>query len=189
MPGDYELQIGQRVEVVTRGLANDKLGPRRDPERRPGDLPDRVEVLLTEVQAEPGVHELDVGRRHEDVVIPAAFIDPPLRGRSVQLADQGGIRRGMPRRLHPDVVAPRPALLLTEQVADHRAVAERNDPRSPIRRERLLDGRPRHLRSLERGIHQRLCEPVPAMPLGEQRGGAVDVAGLERTDLDPRGMG
>lgn len=55
---------------------------------------------------------------------------------------------------------------------------------SPIGRERLRDGRPRGIEALERGIEQGLGESVAAMSLGEQGGGAVEVALLERTDLD-----
>ena len=184
-----DLHVGQRIEIVPGRAPNDQLGAGHDAERCRRNLPDRVQMLLAEVEAEPGVDERVVRCRHQHVVVDSTGIDPRPGGCGVQLAKDPGLHGSMPGCLHPDVLAPELAFLLADQVADDLALATRDDAGRPIRGERRLDCHARDRRVLIRWVEQRLGPAVPPMSIGEQGSGAVERIGRERIDRDPRAIG
>ena len=106
MRRQHELELGERVQVVGLLGPDDQLdtGTTRSP---PRDLADGMDVLLAEVQPEPRIDELDVRRRHEDVLVEPPSAAQASARNGVQRANHRWLRGRVAGGLDPDVGAPR----------------------------------------------------------------------------------
>ena len=96
----------ERVDVVARRRTEREL--RRHLDDRVGGhrLADRVDVLVPEADAEPGVDEGRVGRGDDRVVRGAPVCDPALRCGRIEVAHELRLHHSVPGGLDPDVRAP-----------------------------------------------------------------------------------
>src|SRR5207244_2958923 len=117
-------------------------------------------------QPEPGVEELRVGRRHEDVVRRQALLEPAGRGLAPDVPQPLRIGRRVPGRVDPDVGPPP---VFGPCSAEHVRAVREGSGRSL--REQCSD-----LCAVV-GVSGQLREhlPVPLVPLGQQLGCGVDV--------------
>ena len=184
-PGEVQrqdtLQLDERLDVLTCRPPDRQLGARNDAERSWRRLARGMQVLLAEVEAEPRVDQARVRRRHQDVVVRTLLADPLCRGGRVQPADDLGRLGGVPRRLDPHVLAPgRIRLGDPDEEARDPASTNGNPGRRRCIGEEGLDLRAGGRRRFVHGVQRRLGGPVLAMPLGEQRGGGIEIARGER---------
>jgi hypothetical protein len=148
----------------------------------------RVEVLLAEVEAEPGLHDVFVRGGHQDVLVGSTRVDPRRRSDRIQRPDDGRAARGVSCRLHPDVAAPQRRILRDpDEEPDERPARRRRPGRGRVGCEQPFDLAPRLAARLVCGVEQGLCQPVPAMPRGEESSCRVEIPRLEWTDLDTSG--
>jgi hypothetical protein len=180
-------ELGQGRDVLAPGEADHQLAPRDDGEGIRRRLPDGVDVLLPELEPEPGVDERRVGRGDEDMVVRQACLDP-RRGRDrVQLPGHLRLAGRVARRLDPDVRAPGGVPRASDHVADDGAVALRDPGAGALGRQGRPDLPPGDLGRLVGGIEGGLGQSVPAVSIGEERGGGPQVARFEGPDREPAG--
>ena len=137
-------------------------------------------MLCAEGEAEPGVDELGVGRRHERVVLVAPAGEPLLGGDRVQIPDELRLAHGVARVFHPHVRAPGlVGTMGSEQVADELAVADRGRAGPLVQGPERLD-----LPAIvEAGGQARLNRALAVVALLEQGRGSLDVLLGERLNL------
>ena len=92
----HDLEAAEDRDVAPLGAADDEAVARaqRLAGRRRGA--DRVHMLLPEPTPEPGVDERRVRRRDDGVVARRALVDPARGREPVQVADDLGLRDGVP---------------------------------------------------------------------------------------------
>ena len=100
-----ELELGQGVDVVADGPP-DLDARKAHGERCTRCLPDRVDVLLSEAEPEPGVDERGVARGDDGVVRRATLVDPAGCREGIEVARRLGLGDGVAGRLDPDVRPP-----------------------------------------------------------------------------------
>ncbi len=152
-----------------------------EPRRR--HLPDRVDVLLPEAEAEPRVDQLWIGGRDDGIVRRPALLDPARGCERIEVAGRFRLAHGMARRFHPDVRPPRGIRpRRADQVADGGSAACRDRSRR-VRCREGLDRGPGDDRLLERGREAGLEQAVGTVALCQQLGGLVDDVRGERMEL------
>ena len=158
------------------------------PDSSPGsDLAQRVDVLVPEPDPEPRVDQGGVGRRDDHVVRRPALLDPARRGRRVEIPCELGLADGLPCRLDPHVRAPAGVVAVgAEEESDGPRPVEGDDAGGAVGGEQGLDLRQRRSGILVARGERGLGAALGALALREQAGGAWDVVGGERDDLEAR---
>jgi hypothetical protein len=159
------------VEVVQLRLA--RPGRERGVLRQ---LTDAERVLLAEPEAEPGVHELRIRRRGNDIVSAPAGLDPARRRPGVDIAHVLGVLGGVAGGLHPDVRSPEVvALAHPDDVGDDAAVPGRHRARRVVGAPQTFHFGPGLGWILVPPREQRFRLAVAAMARREELTGGVEV--------------
>ena len=183
-PGARERDVDapQRRDVAALGEPERQAGRDRERLARVRRLADRVDVLLPEPDAEPGVHELRVGRGHDRVVAGGALVHPAARGEPVQIADRLGLDHRVTGPLDPAVRSPHRRARRTQQIAHELVAAMRDGPGRPVDRRDRRDLAPGGGGVLVGRGQARLRQPLDAVAGGQQPARAVERVGRERAD-------
>ena len=185
MQGQRHVDLGEDRQVPTFGAPNGQALLERWLELAPHRLTQRVDLLLSEAEAEPRIQRLCVRRgRDHKMVRPLLVRDPDPGGSGIGLANCLHVRAATPRVLDPHVRAPCLVRSWSAQHVGDCSSVQRDDRSGRIR---LLEQRGNLLTSrggeLESTIESEDLPPLMAVALGEEPACLVEIIGAERADF------